>query len=156
MRELATFDLPAARALQWTILTAARAAETLGLTWSEIDLDRALWAIPGERMKAGKAHTVPLTAEALALLGPRGAEDEFVFGNLDGRAMRHFVKDHGYTVHGFRSTFTDWAAESGWDFELREIALAQAVSDATARAYNRSAQIDRRRSMMSAWSAFAY
>jgi integrase len=69
--------------------------------------------------------------------------------------MGRLVEGLNCSVHGFRSTFTDWAAEFGWDFELREIALAHAVSGATSQAYNRSKQVDRRRAMMSAWSAFA-
>jgi integrase len=68
--------------------------------------------------------------------------------------MGRLVEGLNCSVHGFRSTFTDWAAEFGWDFELREIALAHAVSGATSQAYNRSKQVDRRRAMMSAWSAF--
>lgn len=150
---LAASGTPAARALQWTILTAARAGETLGMTWGEID--KALWAIPGVRMKAGKDHTVPLAPEALALLGDRGKPEALVFGHLDDRALRVFVRDRGCRVHGFRSTFAVWAAESGWELELRKLALAHAVSGATAQAYNRSQQVDRRRAMMTAWARFA-
>jgi integrase len=151
IKTLGALGTPAALALQWTILTAARAGETLGATFGEIDTAKALWAIPGARMKKGKAHSVPLAPEALALLGPRGAPDARVFG-IDEKAMRRLVS--GYTVHGFRSSFTDWAAEAGFDFEQREIALAHAVGSQTARAYSRSAQVERRMAMMQAWAAF--
>jgi integrase len=106
-------------------------------------------------MKAGADHSVPLAPEALALLGPRGADGESVFGRLDNKAMRRFVVGLDCTIHGFRSTFSDWAAESGWDFELRELALAHAIGSQTARSYSRSAQVDRRREMMEAWAKVA-
>ena len=158
MRELAAFDTPAARALQFTVLTAARASETFGATWKEIQGD--VWAIGAERMKEGEAHAVPLSSEAIALLGPRGRPDDLIFAapsgkKLSGNAMMDFVRDRGATVHGFRSTFTDWAAENGYSGELRELALAHAVGGQVERAYRRTNMLDQRRPMMEAWTAFA-
>jgi integrase len=158
MRALAVFDTVASRALQFTILTAARSAETRGATWSEIQGD--IWSITGERMKEGLPHAVPLSAKALALLGQRGAADELIFKSPTGKtlattAMMDYVRDRGYTVHGFRSTFTDWAAENGYPSELRELALAHATGDQVERAYRRTNMIDQRRPMMEAWTAFA-
>jgi integrase len=131
MHDLATFDASAARALRFTILTAARFGETRFATWSEIQGD--VWVI-GERMKEGKPHSVPLTSEALALLGKRGEPDELIFKSPTGVALHNaallvYVRARGYTVHGFRSTFTDWTAERGYPSELRELALAHAVGD---------------------------
>jgi integrase len=158
MRDLAAFDTPAARALQFTILCAARAGETRFATWSDIGND--VWSRPADHMKEGIAHDVPLTAEAIALLGPRGEPDELIFKSPTGTvlhedAMRAYVKDRSCTVHGFRSTFTDWAAEAGYDSELREMALAHATGDATERAYRRTSLINKRRPMMQAYAAFA-
>jgi integrase len=153
MRELATFDAPAARALAFTILTAARTGETLGAVWGEIDGD--VWTIPGDRMKAGAAHSVPLAPAAMALLGPRGADDALVFGTLNEKAMRPFVKDRGCTVHGFRSTFADWANEAGQDATLVELSLAHAVGSTVTRAYARSNLLERRRELLEAWATFA-
>jgi integrase len=171
MRDLAAFDTPASRALRFTILCAARAGETRFATWSEIQGD--VWAI-GERMKEGVPHSVPLSSEALALLGPRGAPGELIFrssptgatakrrgtarvaaGALPDGAMRAYIKDRGYSVHGFRATFATWAAENGYPQEHREAALAHATGDATERAYQRSTLTEARRPMMEAWSAFA-
>jgi integrase len=151
--ELAAFDAPASRALRFTILTAARTSETLGATWREIVVNE--WIIPAGRMKEGKQHAVPLTPEALELLGADGDDDDLIFGRLHESAMRAFVRDRGCKVHGFRSTFTDWAAEHGHPPELREMAIAHAVGDDDERAYRRTNMIGRRREMMQAWAAFA-
>lgn len=153
MRELVAFDTPSARALQWTILTGARTGETLGARWSEIQGD--LWVIPDARMKEGEEHQVPLTPEMLALLGKRGGNDDLIFGDLREDALRTLIKDRDCTVHGFRSTFTDWAAEQGYTSELREMAIAHAVGDETERSYRRTTLLPKRREMMQAWSAFA-
>jgi integrase len=160
MAKLAAFNTPAARALQLTILAAARTSETRFATWSEISADGAIWSRPAEHMKEGIAHSVPLTAAALALLGPRGAPSELIFKSptgiaLHGGAMQAYLKGRGCTVHGMRSTFTDWCAEAGYDSELREMALAHATGDATERAYRRTDLIAKRKPMMQAWSDFA-
>jgi integrase len=158
MRDLAAFDTPASRALQFTILTAARSSETRFATWSEIVGN--IWSISAARMKEGAPHTVPLAGEALALFGPRGQPDELIFKGptgkaLAGNAMFEYIRDHGYSVHGFRSTFVDWAAEAGYPSELRELALAHSVGDQVERAYRRTGMLDQRRPMMEAWTAFA-
>jgi integrase len=158
MRDLAAFDTASSRALRFTILCAARAGETRGATWGEIQND--VWSIPGERMKEGVPHSVPLTSEALALLGPHGELGELIFKSPTGAmlhedAMRAYVKDRSCTVHGFRASFATWAAEHGYPQEHREAALAHATGDATERAYQRSTMIAARRPMMEAWTAFA-
>jgi integrase len=161
---LAAFDTSASRALRFTILTAARASETRFARWEEITGD--VWAI-GERMKEGEPHSVPLTATALALLGPRGESGELIFKRPSGQelsedAMRAYLKGKpsttkgkDATVHGMRATFATWAAEHGYTQELRESALAHAVGDATERAYQRSRLTEARRPMMESWMAFA-
>jgi integrase len=112
-------------------------------------------------MKEGNPHAVPLTSEALALLGPRGEPGELIFKSPTGMAlhdtaMRLYIKGRpGVSVHGFRSTFVDWAAEAGYPSELRELALAHAVGDQVERAYRRTGMLDQRRPMMAAWAAFA-
>jgi integrase len=172
MRDLAAFDTPASRALRFTILCAARAGETRFATWSEIQGD--VWSRPAEHMKEGIAHSVPLTSAAIALLGQRGDPGELIFkssptgatakrrgtarvaaGILPEGAMRDHVKDRGYKVHGFRSTFTDWAAENGYPFELGELALAHKVGNSVAQAYRRTNMIKERRPMMQAYADFA-
>ena len=158
MKALAAFDTPASRALRWTIFTAARSDETRSAVWGEITGD--VWSLPAERMKEGHPHKVPLTAEALALLGQRGQPNELIFksptGNaIDAKAMMDHVRDHGYKVHGFRSTFVDWAAEAGYPSELRELALAHAVGDGVERSYRRTGLVEQRRPMMQAFAEFA-
>ena len=173
MRDLRNFNTPAARALQFTILTAARAGETRFATWGEIVGD--IWSRPAEHMKEGIAHSVPLTAAALALLGQRGDPGELIFkssltgamakrrgtarvaaGALPEGAMRDYVKGRsGCTVHGMRATFATWAAEAGYPQELREPALAHATGDAVEQAYQRSRLVEQRRPIMAAYAAFA-
>lgn len=156
----------AARALGFTILTAARSGETRGMTWSEVDLDRRVWTIPGERMKAGKEHRVPLTAAAIAQIGPRRTDDALVFESeaKPGRpisdmsmtaVLRRMGRD-GITVHGFRSTFRDWAGETtGFPREVIESALAHRLKDRAEAAYARSDLFDKRRDLMEAWANVA-
>jgi integrase len=160
MRELQAIGSSGARALTWTILTAARTGETLRARWGEIEGDK--WIIPAERMKQGKAHEVPLAPEALALLGKRKADGAFLFPGATGRALGPMTMSRdmlhllpAYKVHGFRSTFTDWAAEHGYPSELREMALAHSVGDDTEKAYRRTTLVNKRREMMAAWAAFA-
>ncbi len=160
-----------ARALEFGILTAARSGELRGATWDEIDLKAGIWSLPKERMKARRAHRVPLSPEALAVLEKvRGLDQVLVFPSTqrteDGAAKimsdmafaalfkRMKVKD--VTQHGFRSTFRDWTSESARaDRELAEAALAHVTGSKTERAYARSDLFDRRRVLMDAWSQFA-
>jgi integrase len=156
----------AARALAFTILTAARSGETRGMTWGEVDLDKGIWTIPAARMKAGKEQRVPLTEAAAALLGnPRDAgklvfESEAKPGKpISDMSMTAVLRRMGYngiTVHGFRSTFRDWAGEmTGFPREVIEAALAHGIKDKAEAAYARSDLFDKRRELMAAWAAIA-
>lgn len=154
----------AARALEFTILTAARTGETIGAQWSEIDLDAETWIVPGERMKMEREHRVPLPPRAVEILRDMAAThstEGFVFpGGKAGRGMsnmamavllRRMGRD-GLTVHGFRSSFRDWAAErTNYPSEMAEMALAHAVGDRVARAYLRADLFERRRRLMVDW-----
>ncbi|MEG9524290.1 MAG: integrase arm-type DNA-binding domain-containing protein [Hyphomicrobiales bacterium] len=154
-------------ALLFTILTAARSGETRGLTWGEVDMAGALWTVPAERMKGGRQHRVPLSAQVVAILAsvrPDGAKsDDLVFPSrvgtpLSDMTLAMFLRGadaNGYTVHGFRSSFRDWVTEET-DFpgELAEAALAHLVGDETERAYRRGDALEKRRHLMDAWAAF--
>lgn len=157
---------PSARALEFLILTASRTSEALSACWSEIDRECQLWSIPAERMKAGKEHRVPLTPRARAILHEMHQirQSDFVFPGMKpgqplsqmalAMLLRRIGSGH-VTVHGFRSTFRDWAAECTlFSGELAEMALAHAVSNAVEAAYRRGDMLDKRRKMMEAWSAF--
>jgi len=155
-----------ARALQFAILTAARTGEAIGVRWEEFDIAERLWTVPAERMKAGKKHRVPLSDAALAILeNLRPArQGDYVFpGGRDGRpisnmAMMMTLRRMGrgdLTVHGFRSSFRDWAAErTGFPSEVAEMALAHTVSDSVERAYRRGDLFQKRRQLMDAWAKF--
>lgn len=154
-----------ARALEFTILTAARTGEVIDARWPEIDLDGRVWIVPATRMKAGREHRVPLTERVLEILTDMAAmrTGEFVFpGSRRGRplsnmAMRMTARRAGieYTVHGFRSAFRDWAGErTNFPREVAEAALAHVVGDATERAYRRGDALEKRRALMAAWAAF--
>ena len=157
-----------AKAMVFTILTAARSGETRGATLGEIDLKNALWTVPPERTKSRREHRVPLTKEALTLLrslSQMGTDaDALLFPNPQGRvlsdtAMRKYLQEDmeqpGLTVHGFRSTFRDWAAErTNFPRELAEASLAHVLRDKTEAAYQRGDMLDRRRTLMQAWAHF--
>ena len=165
---LAQRETVSAKALAFTILTAARSGETRGASSGEIDYDAAIWTVPGERTKSGREHRVPLTDEALAIL--RGLDylgedkEELLFPNPRGRplsdtAMRKYLQQGlgrpGLTVHGFRSTFRDWTAErTGFPREVAEAALAHVLRDKTEAAYQRGDMLDRRRKLMEGWAKF--
>ena len=167
MAALSDRPAPAARALEFTILTAARSGETLGMTWSEVDFDAAVWTVPAERMKAGKEHHVPLSAAAMAILKKiepeKPSSDLKIFTGSKGRslsnmAMSMLLRRMGQddiTVHGFRSTFRDWAGEmTGFAREDVEMALAHTVASKTERAYRRGDALDKRRVIMSSWANY--
>ena len=157
-----------ARALELTILTAARTSEVLNARWPEIDLDRAVWAVPAERMKAGKEHRVPLCPAAVALL--RGLiplrndeRGDWVFPGgrvnrpLSNMAMLMLLRrmNRGdLTAHGFRSTFRDWAAETGQPADIAESALAHTLGNKVAAAYQRGDLLERRRKLMIDWAGY--
>jgi integrase len=155
-----------ARALEFLIYTAARTAEVTGAKWDEIDLDAATWTVPAGRMKAAKEHRVPLSQRAVELLESLPCENgnEHLFigpraDKLSGMALTSVVRRMGYhdiTVHGFRSTFRDWAAErTNFPREVAEMALAHSVSDKVEAAYKRTDLLNKRRQLAEAWSKFA-
>jgi integrase len=166
MTNLLQQDGVAARALEFLILTAARRGEVIGARWAEIDLSGKTWTIPGERMKAGKEHRVPLSEAALAIVRTMAEirSGEFVFPNdrvgrpLTSTALFYLLRGIGrgdLTAHGFRSTFRDWAAEStAFPTEVAEMALAHTVGAAVERAYRRGDLFVKRRQMMDAWARF--
>jgi integrase len=156
----------AAEAMKFLILTAARTGEVLGATWKEIDLKKSVWTIPGERMKNGKEHQVPLSAPAVAVLQwmHKITNGEYVFfGQSSGRPLSNMallvllrrMKRTDITSHGFRSTFRDWAAERGYQDAVAEAALAHSVPDAVVAAYRRTTFFEMRKKMMDDWAAFA-
>ena len=163
VRSLHKREAVAALAAEFTILTAARSGEVIGATWSEVDLDAAVWTIPAERMKAAKEHRVPLSPRAVEILeslkpigsdylvpGARG-------GKLSGMAMAMLLRRMkvDVTVHGFRSGFRDWAAEqTGYAHEVAEMALAHTIGNAVERAYRRGDLFQKRRRLMADWSEF--
>ncbi|MBB3288763.1 MULTISPECIES: site-specific integrase [unclassified Rhizobium] len=167
MAELQANESSSARALEFTILTAVRTNEALGAVWSEIDKDNRMWTIPAERMKGGREHRVPLSDRAIAILDalPREKDADIVFvGASKGKALSNMAMlemirglrpGKGLTVHGFRSTFRDWAAEqTAFPNELVEMALAHAVSDKVEAAYRRGDMLDRRRRLMKEWAEY--
>jgi integrase len=145
----------AARALEFTVLTAARSGEVTGATWEEIDTKAQVWTVPASRMKAGRQHRVPLTGEAMIALGEPGSG--LIFPNITDRALRDFLHRMGRTetVHGFRSAFSDWCAEqTNFPAEVREMALAHTVSDKVEAAYRRGDLFQKRRQLAEAWSRY--
>lgn len=153
----------AALALEFTILTAARTGEVIGATWDEVDLDRAIWTIPANRMKAGKEHRVPLSSRAVEILmATQGLRKECLFpaikgGKLSGMAMSMLLRRMkvDVTVHGFRSGFRDWCAEcTGYAHEVAEMALAHTIDNKVERAYRRGDLFDKRRRLMDEWAAY--
>jgi integrase len=146
----------AARALEFAILTAARTGEVIGATWPEIDAAARLWTVPGARMKGGKEHRIPLSEPAQAILAGLERKGSRVFG-IGSTAMNVLLKRlrSECTVHGFRSSFRDWAAErTGFPHEVVEMALAHTVGNAVTRAYQRSDLFERRRELAEAWARF--
>lgn len=157
----------AARALEFTILTATRTSETIESTWGELDLDSGIWMIPAERMKAKKEHHVPLSKrvqEILEEVSPlRGSDESPVFPGpkgcaLSNMAMLAVLKRMGrsdLTVHGFRSTFRDWAGETtAYPREVIEHALAHQLKDKAEAAYQRGTLLDKRRRLMADWASY--
>ena len=156
----------AARALEFTILTAARTSEALNAEWSEFDLEAKLWSIPGARMKAGVDHRVPLSDPAVAIVRAMVAvkHSQYVFpGHRTGRPLSNMVhlqllkrmNRTDLTIHGFRSTFRDWCAEqTAFPREVAEAALAHTVGSKVEAAYRRGDLFEKRRKMMEAWAMY--
>lgn len=169
MAALADREGVSARTLEFIILTAARSGEVRGARWCEID-DR-VWIVPGERMKRGLPHKVPLSAQAIHVLGRvHGLHEDLVFPSRvpgkDGFAREQSVMVfkallgrmgfEGFTVHGFRSAFRDWCSEAlHAPREVAEAALSHAIGDAVERAYARSDLFDRRKQVMQEWANYA-
>ncbi|MXP29817.1 tyrosine-type recombinase/integrase [Porphyrobacter algicida] len=167
MAKLRTRDAMAAKALEFTILTAARSGETRGMTWGEVDLNAKVWTVPASRMKAGVEHQVPLSDPAVTLLNAvateKDARDDIIFyaprgGALSDMSMLQLLKRMGHgdiTVHGFRSAFRDWAGEkTAFDRETVELALAHTIGSSTERAYRRGRALEKRRDLMAEWAVF--
>ena len=159
-------DAVAARALEFSILTAARTGEVLGARWDEIDLENEVWTVPASRMKAGREHGVPMSTATLTILTRLQAirQNDFVFpgerwnkplSNMSMLMMLRRICREDLTVHGFRSTFRDWAAEqTNFPREVAEAALAHVIADRTEAAYRRGDLFEKRRSLMAEWAAF--
>jgi integrase len=153
-------------ALEFLILTAARSGEVIGARWDEINIATRVWTVPAERMKAARVHRVPLSSRALQILEKlsQGRTGEYVFpGHSAGRPLSNMAMEmclrrmnvEGATVHGFRSTFRDWAGnETHFTREVAEAALAHVIGDKAEQAYRRSDAIEKRRELMSAWALY--
>jgi len=160
-------------ALKLTVLTAVRSNETRFATWGEFDLDAGVWSIPAARMKMKEPHVIPLAPPAVALMRRLANErialdgevvpEALVFTHARGKAISDMtmlkvlrdMKFVGITVHGFRSTFTDWAAEqTEFPKEIADKALAHTVPSAVEAAYRRTDFFDKRRTLMNQWAAF--
>jgi integrase len=165
MAELAVQTSIAALALRFTILTACRTGEALGARWDEIDPGNRLWVVPGSRMKGGREHRVPLSEPVLQiletlkklpaspLLFPGDVPTRAVGKNIMAQMLRRAGRNE--TVHGFRSSFSDWCTErTHFPVEAREMALAHRVGDAVQEAYRRTDLLNRRRALMDAWAKF--
>ena len=165
MSELRGRDSISARALEFAILTAARTGEVIGAKWSEIAIDAGVWTVPAERMKGAKEHQVPLSKRAIAILEdlPRerggyvfpGAKAKAPLSNMAMLELLRGMDDNGFTVHGFRSTFRDWAGDrTNYAREVIEHALAHHIKDKAEASYRRSAALDKRRQLMEAWAKY--
>lgn len=153
-------------ALEFLILAAARTGEVIGAQWNEIDLNQKIWIIPAERMKAKKEHRVPLTSRTLEILSivKQLQETDYIFpgrtksGGLSNAAMDKLLQvtlNYDATVHGFRSTFRDWASEiTNFPHELCEMALAHTIKNQAEAAYRRGDMLEKRRVMMETWLAY--
>jgi integrase len=166
MAKLRGREAVSALALELCILTAARSGEILGLRWSEIDLGKKIWTVPADRMKAGREHRVPLSARAVAILRQleKLKSGNFIFAGqahnkpLSNMAMEMVLRRmriDDATVHGFRSSFRDWAGNiSTFPREVVETALAHVIGDKAEQAYRRSDALEKRRKLMDAWGAY--
>jgi integrase len=159
MEGLRAIDGVAARALEFLILTSARSQEIFGCAWSEMDIDAKTWIIPPDRTKSGREHRVPLSPRCMQILKEQGLKktENAVF-SLGESALRKLLASLGHnniTVHGFRSSFRDWAGENtNFPREICEAALAHATGDRVEQAYRRGDALEKRRKLMEAWAAF--
>jgi integrase len=159
-------EATSALALELCILTAARSGEILGMRWSEIDFDKKIWTVPADRMKAGREHRVPLPPRAASILRQleKLKTGDFVFvgqarnkplSNMAMEMVLRRMKIQDATVHGFRSSFRDWAGNvSSFPREVTETALAHVIGDKAEQAYRRSDALEKRRKLMEAWASY--
>jgi integrase len=166
MAQLRACQSVAARALEYAVLTAARSGEVLSARWGEINLGKAIWTIPAHRMKAGKEHRVPLSNRAVAILTElkETRTNDFLFpGSASGKPLStpamarqlRRMEAGNIVVHGFRSTFRDWASETTpFPHEVCEQALAHAIGSKTEAAYRRGDLFEKRRKLMEAWAYY--
>ena len=165
MAKLRHRDDNGARALAFAILTCARTDEALGARWDEFDLAARQWAIPAERMKGGRPHTVPLSDPVCAIFEQQASmrRNEYVFSGVTAeRAGKHLLRTAlrrlgraDLTVHGFRATFSTWAAEqTDFAYEVRETSLAHTVNSAVVAAYQRGDLFAKRSRLMAAWAGY--
>jgi len=156
MAQLRELDQISARALEFTILTTARTGETIGAKWNEVDLKAKTWTIPAGRMKAEKEHRVPLSDRAVEILRSLPHGDGHIFG-IDDSTMLKLLRRFGanVTVHGFRSSFRDWASErTSYPPVVAEQALAHAIGSKVERAYHRTDLFEKRRRLMADWAVW--
>jgi len=166
MQDLRQRGSVSAMALEFTILTATRTNEVIGARWDEIDLHAKVWTIPADRMKADREHRVPLSSRCIEIL-TRAAnirQSDYVFpGGRESKGLSNIAMvkllqktmDYDYTVHGFRSSFRDWAGErTNYPRDLCEMALAHTIKDKAEAAYRRGDMLEKRRQMMSDWLKF--
>jgi integrase len=161
MAELRQREGVSADALELVILTALRTGELIGGRWAELDPAGKVWTIPGERMKRGREHRVPLCKRALEILQGLPQDRELIFEGaraeepLSNMALLEMVRGMGLTVHGFRSTFRDWAAErTNFPNHVVEMALAHAIGDKVEAAYRRGDLFEKRRRLMEDWARY--
>ena len=174
MAELGKRPGTSARALEFAILTAARTGEVLGATWGEIDLASKIWIVPAERMKAGREHRVPLSDDAISILGKvqpfalqtddkldpaapvfPGPRRALPMSNMAMLMLLRRMSRGDLTAHGFRSTFSDWAAErTAYAREVVEMALAHTIENKVEAAYRRGDLFEKRRRLMTEWAGF--
>jgi integrase len=156
MAELREHDTITARALEFTVLAAARISETLGAKWSEIDFGAKVWTVPPERTKAHREHKVPLTPRMLQILAelPRNGDRVFPITSSAVRLLMKSLRPDA-TTHGMRASFKTWATErTNYPTEAIELCLAHAVGTAVERAYQRGDLLDRRRKLIEEWSRY--
>lgn len=165
MEELRKLKGYGPRCLEFVVLTACRSGEARLAQWSEFDMVEKTWNIPGERMKSGRPHRVPLSDEVISLLNGLERMDgtELLFPGkkenapISDMTMTKIMRDMGVDAvpHGFRATFSSWTASStAYPFEVREMALAHAIGDGTVAAYQRSDLFEKRRNLMADWAKF--
>jgi integrase len=170
MHKLGEMQGTGARCLEFLVLTTCRSGEARGATWSEIDFEKGIWSIPASRMKGSRPHRIPLSSAAVGILkalprylNPEGHQIDLVFPGRSGEkplsdmSLSACMRRMNLTAvpHGFRSTFTDWAAErTNYSSEVREMALAHAIGNQTEAAYRRGDLFDKRRELMQDWATF--